>query len=321
MASTDASGNGPALSEDMSFKTLAQPDEKPPVISNVRVGGVTDRLAVVSWETDEPADSVVEWGTDPSYGLWASDPPFSTVHSVVLQSLRPLTEYHLRVQSTDVAGNGPTVSADVAFWTAGNPDTAPPVISGIRVERVSSTSATVSWRTDEPSSSSVEYGPSTAYGTLLSSGLSVVNHSILLSGLEPGRTYHFRVSSTDPTGNRAAPSADQMFRTPAMELPTTTVSTGFPWWLAALAIAALIAVLLLFRRRRGGQPGEAETPGTEDADVLQMDEAPGGPAERLRPSLSSPERLHGPREGFGEAPGVLRGDGEGHPHEPAAELP
>jgi hypothetical protein len=94
-------------------------------------------------------------------------------------------------------------------------DTTPPVISGVGAGSVTSSGATVFWATDEPSDSQVEYGPSTAYGsvTVLDSSL-VTNHSQVLSGLAPGSLYHYRVKSRDSAGNLAV-SADYSFTTAA----------------------------------------------------------------------------------------------------------
>jgi hypothetical protein len=71
----------------------------------------------VSWTTDEPATSLVDYGTTATYGSQASGPNGVTSHSVPLPGLLPETEYHYRVSSTDTCGNGPAQSADGTLTT------------------------------------------------------------------------------------------------------------------------------------------------------------------------------------------------------------
>jgi phosphodiesterase/alkaline phosphatase D-like protein len=77
-----------------------------PVISGVRAGGLTTRAATISWTTNEPADSQVEYGPAASYGLaTALDPALVTAHSQRLTGLQRGTTYFYRVKSRDAAGN------------------------------------------------------------------------------------------------------------------------------------------------------------------------------------------------------------------------
>jgi len=93
-------------------------------------------------------------------------------------------------------------------------DTTPPAISG-----VTASGGAVSWTTNEPSTSQVDYGTTSAYGstTALDSTLTT-SHRQTLPGLAPSTTYHFRVRSRDAAGNTAT-SSDQTFTTPATTAP------------------------------------------------------------------------------------------------------
>ncbi|HEV2755706.1 MAG TPA: PQQ-dependent sugar dehydrogenase [Actinomycetota bacterium] len=94
--------------------------------------------------------------------------------------------------------------------TAG--DTTPPVISGVRVAYPSKTSVRITWTTDEPSDSQVEYGTTTAYGTVTPlDAARVTQHSVTITGLRSTTTYNFRVLSRDAAGNLAT-SANGTFR-------------------------------------------------------------------------------------------------------------
>src|SRR6185312_243808 len=74
---------------------------------------------------------------------------------------------------------------------------APPAISGVTAGSVTSSGARVTWSTDKVSDSQVEYGLTSSYGATVSSASLVMAHSITLSGLVAGATYHYRVKSSD----------------------------------------------------------------------------------------------------------------------------
>jgi hypothetical protein len=76
-----------------------------------------------------------------------------------------------------------------------------------------STSATISWTTDVPSKTIVEYGQTVSYGTTVGDSTLVTNHVVNLTGLTPNRVYQYRVISCDGTGCRA--SANKTFATPS----------------------------------------------------------------------------------------------------------
>lgn len=102
-------------------------------------------------------------------------------------------------------------------------DTTPPVITSISSSLITSNSATISWTTNEAANSQVEFGPTANYGNL--SGLNTslaTSHSVLLSNLSPSTAYHYRVKSSDATGNLAT-SGDYTFTTTAVSL-TLSVS-------------------------------------------------------------------------------------------------
>jgi hypothetical protein len=103
------------------------------------------------------------------------------------------------------------------------PDPLPPVFSAIQAA-TTPTTATITWTTNEPASSSVSYGPTTAYenGTVTDPGR-VVSHNLLLTGLTPFTTYHYRVGGTDSSGN-AGTASDSLFVTKSA---TTITSDDF----------------------------------------------------------------------------------------------
>ncbi|MFC1979001.1 fibronectin type III domain-containing protein [Chloroflexota bacterium] len=101
-------------------------------------------------------------------------------------------------------------------------DTAPPVISSVSINNIFENSATITWMTDEPADSQVEYGSSTIYGTTSNLLTSLTTaHSMDLSGLTPDTEYHFRVKSSDSAGNHAV-SEDYTFTSAAPVVQLTS---------------------------------------------------------------------------------------------------
>ena len=98
----------------------------------------------------------------------------------------------------------------------------PPVISAVQATPDSAT-ATITWTTDEASDSLVEYGLAATYGSSVSGAAAVTAHSITLSGLQAGTTYHYRVMSRDGSGNTAT-SGDFTFTTLSVNPGTLIIS-------------------------------------------------------------------------------------------------
>src|SRR5688572_23651232 len=74
----------------------------------------------------------------------------------------------------------------------------PPAISGIELAAVATTEATVVFWTDRPVVGQVEYGTTAAYGTVGALEASpTLAHSVVLTGLTPATTYHYRVTARD----------------------------------------------------------------------------------------------------------------------------
>ncbi|MBE0427110.1 MAG: PKD domain-containing protein [Nitrospirae bacterium] len=87
-----------------------------PVISNIAVSNITRDSAAITWTTDQPADSLVEYGTTTSYGSSVKDSALITSHSITLANLTPGTTYHFKVTSKNVYGFSSS-SGDDTFTT------------------------------------------------------------------------------------------------------------------------------------------------------------------------------------------------------------
>ncbi len=105
-------------------------------------------------------------------------------------------------------------SHQAIFWcndTLGNPnttsvyfnislDTSDPVISSVSASSITSSSATITWTTDESANSSLSISPA---GTYSNSASYTTSHSIAVTGLSSETNYTYNVTSCDASGNCA----------------------------------------------------------------------------------------------------------------------
>ena len=97
-------------------------------ITNVQASAATSTSVQVSWVTNVPATSAIDYGTTAAYG--ASTPVDSSMvtnHQMALTNLAAGTTYHCRVRST--AGSSTAASNDQICSTPGGADTTPPSVA------------------------------------------------------------------------------------------------------------------------------------------------------------------------------------------------
>ena len=119
-----------------------------------------------------------------------------------------------------------TVTRSVVITVTAPPtDSEPPIITNVVVSSITETSAVITWATDEPGTSQVEYGTTTGYGstTALDEDL-VTSHGMTLTSLAGDTTYHFGVKSQDECGNEAK-SEDKTFTTLVLQPVYYTLTT------------------------------------------------------------------------------------------------
>ena len=186
-------------------------DTTPPIISAIISSYITASEAVITWTTNEAADTQVEYGLTTSYGNLSSQKPLGANHRVTLIGLQPNTLYHYRVKSADGAGNLAS-SKDFTLKTLAIADTTPPVLSAITSSEVTTNSVMITWLSNEVANSQVEYGLTTAYGNSRALAPLELTHRVALIGLTPNTFYHYRVKSADAAANQSA-SGDFLFKT------------------------------------------------------------------------------------------------------------
>jgi hypothetical protein len=125
----------------------------------------------------------------------------------------PIGETLLNFFNSSTGGGGSTTT-----------DTTKPTITNT-TSNVGVGGVAINWKTNELASSQVEYGKTTAYGSVYpevaaddptgTESLGVVEHSVTIpaASLEEGATYHFRVKSKDKAGNEAVSTSDATFTT------------------------------------------------------------------------------------------------------------
>lgn len=194
--------------EDKEDYIEAQPDTAAPEItSGPKAVGVKQDRATILWITNEEADGFVEYATTEDFS--ESDSvrvvELTRQHRIGLEGLTADTRYFYRVQSTDAAGNSSRFKRGL-FHTPKNPDDKPPVITqGPATEEITDRSATILWRTNEVSTSIVEYSTLEDFSdpVRLEEDELVEDHEVALEGLEASTRYFYRVQSVDSDGNES----------------------------------------------------------------------------------------------------------------------
>ncbi len=199
-----------------------------PVISSV-ASSVSGLNATVTWTTSIEADSFVVYNTDSalpeaSNKEQGSALKTSTSHSIVLSGLSANTTYYYRVKSTRINGGtslsstinsfsigaDPSVSTSTSETSSNNgggiliidkTDKKAPVISDLQVIAIDTSSAKISWITDEKATGFVEYGASLSLGSIYGQWSSSTQHEIILTNLKSEIKYYYRALSSDSWGN------------------------------------------------------------------------------------------------------------------------
>ena len=99
----------------------------------------------------------------------------------------------------------------------------------INTTNISTSTADIYIQYDAQATSTVDFGLSSSYGSTTNGGDAsfAMAHTIRLSGLTPGTTYHYKVTSTDLPGNQTV-SDDITFETDPAPVVESTVSGGLP---------------------------------------------------------------------------------------------
>ncbi len=177
-------------------------------ISSVSASTIYNEEAIITWNTNSASDSTVYYSTnsDMSSALSINSATDVTSHSVTLPSLSGGTTYYFYVES-EASGNttqdknvvnGVTEYYD--FTTTS--DATAPVVSSVANALIGETGVTISWTTDEGSTSQVSWGLTSSLGTdTTETAVYTTQHAVTLTGLTNTTQYYYRVRSEDRAGN------------------------------------------------------------------------------------------------------------------------
>jgi hypothetical protein len=188
-------------------------------------GTVSGTIAITATATDDVGVVGVQFKVDgANVGAEDTVPPYSVSWKT---SLVPNGVHTVSAVARDAAGNLST-SSGITVIVAN--DVTPPQLSQPAPSAISSSSATLTWTTDEASTSQIQYGATTAYGT--TSPLDATRktaHSVTVAGLSPNTLYHMRARSRDAAGNLGV-SVDVTLRTLPADVtpPVVTITAPDP---------------------------------------------------------------------------------------------
>lgn len=104
----------------LSPNILAAQDSDAPDIANVQVTTNSESSITVTWETDEQADSLINYGLQEDYGIIRIPGTDKTKHTITIEDMEPGRLYYFRVLSSDELGNQ-GISAAYKVQLEGNP--------------------------------------------------------------------------------------------------------------------------------------------------------------------------------------------------------
>ncbi len=129
--------------------------------------------------------------------------------------------YRFSSWSGNVSGNISDIEPEIMIFmdadktvVAEFTDISFPVAVNVSVSKRTDTTVVVSWRTSEEAMCQLKYGVSTLDYNFSTPQEVLYNydHSVILSNMNPGATYHFRITAVDKTGNKSI-SRDHFFNT------------------------------------------------------------------------------------------------------------
>lgn len=203
----DAEGNA-YDSDDYTFETLPTP--KIIGLKVQQVAGMPTATLRLLWTSNTLVSSIVTYypTSSPEKAVDQISLTLKKNHEVILKNLIDSTDYTIDIKGKDSAGNAAT---SVTRKLKTSQDIRAPEIQNMNVEstivgvgETAKAQIVVSWDTDEPATTQVEYaqGTGTAYGlTTQEDSALTTNHTVTITGLTPAKIYHLRAISKDKVGN------------------------------------------------------------------------------------------------------------------------
>ncbi len=205
-------------SPEYSFTAILKPK-----ISNMTVKNITPYSVTIAWETNVDTETIVNWGTTTAYGEKRGKNGVSKVHELVIDNLLDNQEYHYQILAKDEAGNE---VADTDKLVRTPLDTEGPKITNAKTdilpmgENDTTASVIISWNTNKPASTLVEYDEGIIGGNYANRSVEDTSlntsHTVIVKNLKPASSFHYRMVSADKRNN-ITQSQDYTFVTPTKE--------------------------------------------------------------------------------------------------------
>lgn len=221
LVATPTGGGTKELGVILSFTTL---NPGSPIVTTGAASAVTLSGATVAGAVNpngRPTSAVFEYGLDTSYGTTvvvplAPDDGFQSVTATAaIDGFGPGVEVHYRISATNAIGT--SVGSDATFTTGA---LAPVVVTG-SVSDIVATGATLKGTVNPQGNSATayfEYGLTGSYGQKATvspapgMGNTAADVQVIVSGLLPSATYHYRLVATNAGGQTLGD--DATFDTP-----------------------------------------------------------------------------------------------------------
>jgi len=165
-------------------------------ISNIQAKDITESSATISWETDEPADSFVHYGTNKTELQTLGDADTLTSHQLTLDNLQLDTNYYYSVESNSQIDD--KKGTFYSFQTLAQ-DTTPPLLQVTAPPSIAGTKVTINGTTE--------------IGAKLTLFINNVSQSILVATAQvfqfpnipliPNEQNNLKIEATDKAGNKA----------------------------------------------------------------------------------------------------------------------
>lgn len=170
---------------------------------------------IVTWTTDVPSSSRVDYGASAGYGRSVSSDAPTTFHTLTITGLTRSSTYHYRV--TSVSGDYTVQSLDDTFTT-------PIQMFDLNVSLSDDNlTAYVSWSTDVATGARVEYWPEMGtHQTIIDESPIGTDHQVVLSLID-GKEYHFIATSQGSSPYTSISQSGKFFTLPA---PSDTLTNG-----------------------------------------------------------------------------------------------
>jgi len=174
-----------------------------------------------SWRTDREASSYVRITQGNTFVSEQGHSTFEEAHEVTVTGLKPGITYNYQLIWLDQDGNEGKSNIE-EFKTADAP-----YISKVNVSNITLSSTLITWKSTSVAQTNLYYGKDASYGKTESesSGSGTTSHSMALTGLDTGTTYHFKIRGTDTDSNDLV-SDDYSFST--LPLPLVSNVTTQP---------------------------------------------------------------------------------------------